>query len=168
VTEVKLQKREVQSMKFSRRSVVCSLVAFGLVAAGLPFLIAQEQDRQPITSPNFTGTVYSLKENSTGTFAHIYFPPGARTRWHSHELGQVILCEEGTCLNALKGGPVVELHAGETSYAPPGVPHWQGAAPGAGGTQFNTQRGKITWLDAVTDEEYKTPASHLAIVPPKK
>lgn len=142
--------------------------ALGVAAVGLPILIAQEQDRQPITSPNFTGTVYNVRENSTGTFAHIYFPPGSRTKWHSHESGQVILCEEGTCLNALKGGPVIELHAGETSYAPPGVPHWQGAAPNAGGTQFNNHRGKITWLDAVTDEEYKTPPSHLAIVPPKK
>jgi hypothetical protein len=62
----------------------------------------------------FTGTVYSVKENSTGTIAHIYFPPGARTKWHTHEFGHFILCEEGTCLNAIKGGPVIELHAGET------------------------------------------------------
>jgi quercetin dioxygenase-like cupin family protein len=138
-----------------------------LIAVGLPLTIAQE-DRTPMNNPNFTGTVYQVKENSTGTFAHIYFPPGSRTKWHSHELGQVILCEEGTCVNALKGGAVVLLHAGETSYAPPNVPHWQGSAPDAGGTQFNNQRGKITWMDAVTDEEYQAPKSHLAIVGPKK
>ena len=155
-------------MKLSSRFAVYFWVALGLAAVGIPFLIAQEQDRQPITSPYFTGTVYSVKENSTGTSAHIYFPPGARTKWHSHEFGQVILCEEGTCLNALKGGPVIELHAGETSYAPPGVAHWQGAAPNAGGTQFNTHRGKLTWMDAVTDKEYETPLSHLVIVPPKR
>jgi len=155
-------------MTFSSRSAIYVWAAFGITAAGLPLLIAQEQDREAMNSPYFSSTVYRVKENSTGTFAHIYFPPGTRTKWHSHEFGQVILCEEGTCLNALKGGPVIELHAGETSYAPPGVPHWQGAAPNAGGTQFNTHRGKITWMDAVTDEEYKTPTSHLAIVPPKK
>jgi quercetin dioxygenase-like cupin family protein len=138
------------------------------LAAALPVLIAQEQGRQPLNNPNFSATVYQVTENSTATFAHIYFPPGARTKWHSHENGQVILCEEGTCLNALKGGAIVELHAGETSYAPPGVPHWQGAAPSAGGTQFNNHRGKITWMDAVTDDEYNAPRSHLAVVPNKK
>lgn len=143
-----------------------SPLSFGAAAAFLAaaFLIAQEQDRQPMNNPNFQGTVYQVKENSTGTFAHIYFPPGAHTKWHSHEFGQVILCEEGTCINALKGGPVVQLHAGETSYAPPNIPHWQGAAADAGGTQFNTQRGKITWMDPVSDSEYKSPTSHLAIV----
>lgn len=142
--------------------------ALYLGALVLPLLIAQEQDRQPMNNPNFSATVYQVKENSTGTFAHIYFPPGVHTKWHSHETGQVILCEEGTCLNALKGGPVIELHAGETSYAPPGVPHWQGAAPKAGGTQFNTQRGKITWMDAVSDQEYNLPTSRVAILPAKK
>jgi quercetin dioxygenase-like cupin family protein len=155
-------------MKFRSRSAAFYFAVIGLVAVGLPFLIGQEQDRQPMNSPYFSATVYTVKENSTGSFAHIYFPPGVHTKWHSHEVGQVILCEEGTCLNALKGGPVVELHAGETSYAPPGVAHWQGASPNAGGTQFNTARGKITWMDDVTDVEYKTPPSHLAIVPPKK
>lgn len=153
-------------MKLIRRSPLSfgAAVAFAATA----FLLAQEQDRQPMNNPNFQGTVYQVKENSTGTFAHIYFPPGAHTKWHSHEFGQVILCEEGTCINALKGGPVVELHAGETSYAPPNIPHWQGAAAGAGGTQFNTQRGKITWMDPVSDEEYKVPTAHLAIVAGKK
>jgi quercetin dioxygenase-like cupin family protein len=131
-------------------------------------IIAQEGDRTPLNNPNFSATVYTLKENSTGNFAHIYFPPGAHTKWHSHEFGQVILCEEGTCINALKGGPVVLLHAGETSYAPPNIPHWQGAPADAGGTQFNVQRGKITWMEPVTDEEYKMPTSHLSIVGPKK
>ena len=156
-------------MKFSSltrgRLVPCFRWAVLAIAAGL---LAQNQDRTPMNNPNFTGTVYQVKENSTGTFAHIYFPPGSRTKWHSHEFGQVILCEEGTCVNALKGGPVVLLHAGETSFAPPNVLHWQGSAPDAGGTQFNTQRGKITWMDEVSDEDYKAPKSHIAIVGPKK
>jgi quercetin dioxygenase-like cupin family protein len=136
------------------RLTIWLLSAGALMAIGLPLLIAQEQGRQPLNNPNFSGTVYSVKENSTGNFAHIYFPAGARTKWHSHEMGQVILCEEGTCINALKSGKVVVLHAGETSYAPPNVPHWQGAGPNAGGTQFNVHRGQITWMDAVSDQEY--------------
>lgn len=109
------------------------------------------------TNPNFTGTVKSVEENSKGQIAHYRFEAGARTKWHSHEGGQIILVEEGIGLYQVKGGPVMELHAGETTYCPPGIVHWHGAAPEQGGTQFNVSRGGITWLDVVTDEEYHAP-----------
>ena len=144
------------------------MIAAVVAALCLPLLFAQKHEAEPINNPVFTGPVYPVKENSTPTPAHYYFPPGSRTKWHVHEFGQVILCEEGTCINAIKGGPVVALKAGEASYAPPGVEHWQGAAPDAGGTQFNNHRGKITWLETVTEAEYHMAPSHLAIVGPKK
>ncbi len=137
-----------------RRSAVYFWPAVALSAIGLPFLAAQVRD--VLVNPNFTGTIYIVKENSTGTFAHFRFEPGAHTKWHFHEMGQVILCEEGVCRTQLKGGPVIELHTGETTYVPPGVPHWQGAAPKEGGTQFNVQRGTTNWLGDVTEAEYNT------------
>ncbi len=45
----------------------------------------------------------------------------------------------------------------ETAFAPPGVAHWQGSTATQSGTQFNVQRGKITWLNDVTDAEYNGP-----------
>ncbi len=112
-------------------------------------------------NPNFTGgEVKTITENSDGKSAHFYFSPGARTRWHSHEGGQIILVEDGVGLYQEKGGPVVELRAGETHYCPPGVVHWHGASPKAGGTQFNVSRGGITWLGEVTDAEFNAPAVH--------
>jgi quercetin dioxygenase-like cupin family protein len=149
--------------------------AFLVFAITLPLAVAQEQGRQAMNpSIMTTGSVaYIVKENSTGTFAHVYFPPGSRTKWHSHSLGQIVFCEEGACINALKGGPVILLHAGEASYAPPGVPHWQGAAPNEGGTQLNINRGDPpvpTFMGMggdVTDAEYHSATSHLEIVGPK-
>jgi quercetin dioxygenase-like cupin family protein len=120
--------------------------------------IAYSQDKP---NPNFTGgEVKPLKENSQGNSVRFYFGPGARTKWHSHEGGQVILVEDGVGLYQEKGGPVVELRAGETHYCPPGVVHWHGASPKEGGTQFNTSRGGITWGDAVTDEEFNAKPMH--------
>jgi quercetin dioxygenase-like cupin family protein len=120
--------------------------------------IAYSQDKP---NPNFTGgEVKPLKENSQGNSVRFYFGPGARTKWHSHEGGQVILVEDGVGLYQEKGGPVVELRAGETHYCPPGVVHWHGASPKQGGTQFNTSRGGITWGDAVTDEEFNAKPVH--------
>ena len=120
--------------------------------------IAYSQDKP---NPNFTGgEVKPLKENSQGNSVRFYFGPGARTKWHSHEGGQIILVEDGVGLYQEKGGPVVELRAGETHYCPPGVVHWHGASPKEGGTQFNTSRGGITWGDAVTDEEFNAKPMH--------
>src|SRR5579871_4159373 len=82
---------------------------------------------QPKPNPNFQGTVNPVKENSDGTIAHFRFEPGSRTKWHIHERGQIILVEEGVARTQVKGGPVIELHAGETIYCPPGVAHWHGA-----------------------------------------
>ena len=123
-----------------------------LAVVGSTVWIVQAQQ-----SSNFTGgTVTPVTENSQGAMAHFRFEPGARTKWHSHEGGQIILVEEGVGRTQVKGGPVIELHAGETIYAPPGVIHWHGAAPDKGGVQFNIARGGIKWLEEVTDQEFRT------------
>jgi quercetin dioxygenase-like cupin family protein len=115
----------------------------------------KQNDKQ---SPNFTGgTVTRLEEGTKAAIAHFRFDPGARTKWHSHEGGQIILVEEGVAHTQVKGGPVIELKAGESIYAGPGVMHWHGAAPDKGGIQYNVTRGGITWGDPVTDQEFRTP-----------
>ena len=125
-----------------------------LAISGLWAIRAQQS--APATEPNsnFTGTIQRLKEDPPGLITYIHFDPGARTKWHVHEKGQMILVEEGVALEQQKGGPVHEVHAGEVIWCPPGVAHWHGAAPDQGGTQYNVTRGKITWLDPVTEEEY--------------
>ena len=129
---------------------------FGVAFVCLLFLLSGIQAQQKQNS-NFMGTVTKVDENSQASIAHFRFEPGSRTKWHIHEGGQIILVEEGVALTQLKGGPVIELHAGETTYAPPGVAHWHGAAPDKGGTQFNISRGGITWLGEVTEKEFTAP-----------
>lgn len=141
-------------LQFGRPAAAGSL-ALALLFAGFG---AWRMWAQPVQSPNFTGgAVTTVKEGSDGNIAHFYFAPGARTKWHIHERGQIILVEEGVARTQVKGGPVIELHAGETIYCPPGVAHWHGAAPDQGGTQYNISRGGITWLDAVADKEFTAP-----------
>jgi quercetin dioxygenase-like cupin family protein len=133
-----------------RRSLGLACAWLGIAAAGLWIMHAQQRQ-----NPNFTGgTVTPVEEKPQANIAHYRFEPGARTKWHIHERGQIILVEEGVAHTQLKGGQVLELHAGDTTYATPGVAHWHGAAPDQGGTQFNVSRGGITWLDEVTDKEY--------------
>jgi quercetin dioxygenase-like cupin family protein len=125
------------------------------IAAGLTALASGMWMLEAQQSSNFTGgKVSSVEENSKGNIAHFHFDPGARTKWHSHEGGQIILVEEGVARTQVRGGPVIELHAGQTIYAPPGVAHWHGAAPDEGGVQFNIGRGKTTWYEEVTEKEF--------------
>ena len=128
-------------MKMSRKLLL-------LLAA----LIVVASAQQP--NSNFTGTIQRLTEKPPGVIAYIHFDAGARTKWHVHEKGQLVYVEEGVGLAQEKGGPIIELHAGEAIWCPPGVSHWHGAAPDKGGTQFNVTLGGITWLDPVTDQEY--------------
>lgn len=138
-----------KKFRFGRLLGLLYVVLF-LVASSLWLMHAQQQKQES----NFTGTIERLQDNSKAGIAHIHFDPGARTKWHIHEGGQIILIEDGVGRTQVKGGPVLELHAGETTYAKPGVAHWHGAAPNQAATQFNVQRGTTTWLDAVTDQEY--------------
>jgi 4-carboxymuconolactone decarboxylase len=120
-----------------------------LLMVGL-ILVASAQ--QP--NPNFTGTIQRLQETPPGQITYIHFDAGARTKWHIHEKGQIVFVEEGIGLAQEKDGPVIEIHAGEAIWCPPGVAHWHGAAPDKGGTQYNITRGGITWLAEVTDQEF--------------
>lgn len=127
-----------------------SALGAALAVSGLWSIHAQ----QPTTNPNFTGTITRLTEDPPGKITYIHFDAGARTRWHIHEKGQIVFVESGVALEQQKGGPVRLLHAGEAIWCPPGVPHWHGAAPDQGGTQYNVTRGGITWLGEVTEAEY--------------
>jgi 4-carboxymuconolactone decarboxylase len=139
-----------------RRFFLVTLLSLGLTISGLWILQAQDKSSTQKQNPNFTGgTVTAVEEKPAGNIAHFRFEPGARTKWHSHEGGQIILVEEGVGRTQVKGGPVIELHAGETIYCPPGVVHWHGAAPDKGGVQYNISRGGITWLGEVTDAEFR-------------
>ena len=116
------------------------LIALGLMAQG---------------TGNFTGgNVTPVTENNTGTIVKFRFPAGVRTKWHTHSIGQIIMCEEGVALVQSKGGPLIELGPGQTIYVGAGVVHWHGAAPDRGGVQFNVTRGENNCTDEVTEADY--------------
>ena len=89
----------------------------------------------------------------------VRFAPGARTAWHSHPLGQTLRIVEGTALVQARGAEVLEVHAGQTIYTPPGEEHWHGAASDSFMTHlalWETPEGDESahWGPHVTDAEY--------------
>jgi len=88
----------------------------------------------------------------------VTFEPGARTNWHSHPGGQVLLVTEGKGYYQQKGQPIRVIKKGDAVKCPPGIEHWHGASPD---TQLahiaiatNAEKGNAVWLQRVTEEEY--------------
>jgi len=126
------------------------------VLLGLGLLLVasiQAQPPQPDDS-RFTGKSTPM-EGKELTAARRHFEPGARSAWHSHEKGQLLLVEEGRMRTQKKGQAVKELGVGESDYTGPNLVHWHGAAPGQALVQINVGFGGETkWLEKVTDAEY--------------
>ena len=61
--------------------------------------------------------------------AIVTFEPGARTAWHTHPLGQMLIVTAGLGLAQREGGPIEEIRPGDTIWFAPGERHWHGASP---------------------------------------
>ena len=105
-------------------------------------------------APLFTGKS-DVMEGKDLTAARRHFDAGARTYWHSHDNGQLLLVEQGRMRTQKKGGPVRDLGVGESDYAGPNVVHWHGATPDQPLVQINVGFGGDTkWMDEVTNADY--------------
>jgi quercetin dioxygenase-like cupin family protein len=111
----------------------------------------------------FTGSaridpLFVAETPSRASASYVTFEPGARTAWHTHPLGQVLIVTAGTGLVQRWGGPIEEFRAGDVVRIPPGVKHWHGASPTSRMTHIAIQEeldGKnVEWMEKVTDEQY--------------
>ena len=109
-----------------------------------------------LRSSTNTGNVWSdILVNAAGARAiNIFFPPGARTYWHSHEGGQFIYTVSGEGWIKERGGELVILNPGDVVWTEPGVEHWHGASPSGLVIQLAVHFGDVKWLTEVTDQEY--------------
>ena len=92
--------------------------------------------------------------------AIVTFEPGARTAWHTHPLGQLLIVIEGTGWAQHWGGPVEEIRKGDVVWFPPGEKHWHGAAPSTSMTHIAIQEAlngsPVEWLEQVSDDQYSS------------
>jgi quercetin dioxygenase-like cupin family protein len=95
---------------------------------------------------------------ATTSSAAVTFEPGARSAWHTHPKGQVLIVTAGVGRVQQAGGPVQEIRPGDVIWTPPGVKHWHGAAPSTALTHIAIQEsvnGKnVEWMEKVSDEQY--------------
>lgn len=113
-------------------------------------------------SANFTGEAWlqplsSVPENDCNVY-NVTFAPGTRNNWHSHAVGQILLCTEGEGWYQEKGKDAQRLRPGSVVNIPANTMHWHGAAAKSRFTHIGitpkVSENATEWGGAVTDEEY--------------
>jgi quercetin dioxygenase-like cupin family protein len=116
------------------------------------------------SSDYFTGTVridplFQANDPARAVGANVTFEPGARTAWHTHPLGQILIVTAGCGFVQSWGGAIREIWPGDVVVISPGEKHWHGATATAAMAHIAIQEqvnGKTAdWLERVTDELYQ-------------
>ena len=134
-------------------------------AALMKVLTVKDQPSAPAPSEYFIGKVRVTRmiqgeEPSNLTCGHVEFEAGARSNWHTHPKGQLLIVSEGSGLIQEWGKPVRKIQKGDVVWTPPGVKHWHGAGPKtsmAHSAISETDKGKsVDWMERVPNETYNT------------
>jgi quercetin dioxygenase-like cupin family protein len=113
----------------------------------------------------FTGNAYltplvAQDKNNGFSAGSVTFEPGARTNWHTHPKGQVLLVIEGQGFYQEKGKPAQPIKKGDVVNIPENVEHWHGAGAVTKMVHIAITNFKddvqVTWLQPVTEKEYAT------------
>jgi len=105
----------------------------------------------------FTGEVWGdpvLAQTDDVVANNVFFSPGARTHWHRHERGQLLVVTAGAGRAGTRAGDGSRIGAGDTVWFPPGEEHWHGADAGSYLLHLAISIGKTEWLEPVSDEDY--------------
>ncbi|WP_276371830.1 cupin domain-containing protein [Chryseolinea sp. H1M3-3] len=120
---------------------------------------------EPGAKENFTGNAYNFSlvpsDSTYNTLVgNVYFEKSARSNWHVHPSGQILIVLDGEGYHQLEGQPRQTMRKGDVIKCPPTVKHWHGATENSSLTQLyilpKTENGIVTWLEPVTDEQYKS------------
>jgi quercetin dioxygenase-like cupin family protein len=111
----------------------------------------------------FTGTVRRdalIQSEAPGRVSTglVTFEPGARTAWHTHPAGQILIITAGRGWVQSKGNPREEVTPGDCVWFPAGEKHWHGATATTAMTHIavteSLEGSAVDWLEHVTDDEY--------------
>ena len=143
--------------------MICLLAAAPTKAQTIAIIRGGSRAVRPGPAENFTGGVRverlfeaTLPSHASG--GSVEFEPGARTAWHSHPGGQILIVTAGTGRVQGWGGPIEEIHSGDVVRIPADQKHWHGASPHASMTHLAITEPRegtsVQWMEKVSDEQY--------------
>lgn len=154
---------ETTEMKFLIPSTL-ALAILAPAASAQSMTLTKAEDRAgQIGSPDtFTGTAYVAPvfppEMNDVSAGEVTFLPGARSAWHTHPAGQMLVITHGTGWVQERGQEKKVMQAGDVVWCPPEVEHWHGATSTTSVTHYAIQAvvdgSAVAWGAHVTDAEY--------------
>ena len=110
----------------------------------------------------FTGRSYLtlLSENDAvfnAPIGNVTFEPGARTNWHQHSGGQILLVVAGEGRYQERGKPARVIRKGDVVRIAPNVEHWHGAGQKTWMTHISVEtnvNNQSEWLEPVDDKTF--------------
>lgn len=129
---------------------------------------------RPGPADQFTGDVrvemlFDASDPSSASGGSVTFAAGARTAWHAHPGGQVLIVTAGTGRVQRWGQPAEEIRAGDVVRIPPGQKHWHGASPDTSMTHLAITQYRdgtaVEWMEQVSDEQYNGVSSPQQLSP---
>jgi len=118
---------------------------------------------QQLPNEWFTGNAFlhplvAKDNNNDFSAGSVTFEPNARTHWHTHPKGQVLIVTEGEGFYQEKGKKAQPIKKGDVVTIPENVEHWHGASAKNKMVHIAITNYKedvqVTWLEPVSDEEY--------------
>jgi quercetin dioxygenase-like cupin family protein len=111
--------------------------------------------RRPATT-SFTGAVWldPILMSEGIVVSNVFFEPGARTFWHRHSGGQLLLFAQGYGIVDNRDGNGHDARAGDSVFVLAGEEHWHGAAPEAFMLHTSVGLGETEWLEEVDADQY--------------
>jgi len=143
--------------------IAATLVATSAAAGDMQLIESGSRPGMIGSTDYFTGTAYveplfSANEPFRSNGAAVTFLPGARSNWHTHPGGQILIVTEGTGWVQQEGSAKLVMQAGDVIWTPPGVKHWHGATDTTAVTHLAIQQyesGKVVdWKEPVSDAQY--------------
>lgn len=110
------------------------------------------------TGDAFLSPLVTKDKNNEFSAGAVTFEVGARTNWHTHPKGQVLIVTEGSGFYQQKGQPARTIRKGDVVNIPENVEHWHGASAKTSMTHIAITNFKddvqVTWLQPVSNIEF--------------
>lgn len=110
------------------------------------------------TGDAFVQPLVRRDRNNDYVAGAVTFEPGARTNWHTHPKGQVLIVTEGEGWYQERDKPAQRIRRSDVVVVPENTEHWHGASADSRLVHIAITNyfGDVnaTWLKPVTDVEY--------------
>ena len=142
--------------------------AQGPGSQSIRILRSGSQPSRQVLPGNFTGSVrvdplFQANAPARASGSLVTFEPGARTAWHTHPLGQILIVTAGLGRVQRWGDPIEDIRQGDVVWIPPGQKHWHGAAPQSSMAHIAISESldgeSVEWMEKVSDAQYSAPSA---------